>query len=163
MEIWKDIPGYEGIYQVSDRGRVRNRKGLLLALQPHQAGYRVAHLCRGGVRRIYTVHRLVARVFLGEPSGRLEVCHKNHDKSDNVVTNLVWGTHAENVGQTISAGRNYIPRKKVIGTAISDGKQVFFDSQSAAERFFTGRNTSAIHNVLVGKAQSAFGYTWERA
>lgn len=95
-ENWRDVPGYEGLYQVSDHGRVRNRKRLL---KPH-TGKRKADYPRIQLRsskgpRRFMVHRLVAAAFIGPALGR-EVNHKNGRKNDPSLPNLEYVTTSEN-------------------------------------------------------------------
>jgi hypothetical protein len=102
-EQWKPIPGYRGLYEVSDLGRVRNvRTGRLLKLTPNTAGYLVVDLCRNGVRRQYLVNVLVLLAFVGpRPAPRMMACHDDDVKSNNVLSNLAWKTHAQNVADRI--------------------------------------------------------------
>lgn len=114
-EIWKPIPGYEGRYEVSDLGRVKSvsflqryllRNGKeahrwtcerILATQPNNRGYLLVHLHLNNARRAYTVHTLVALVFLPErPTPAHEVNHKDGVKANCAASNLEWATRSEN-------------------------------------------------------------------
>ena len=89
-EIWKDIEGYEGLYQVSDLGRVRSLdredaqgrrwKGRMLSSKLRKNGYREVILCRDGKRKYMLVHRLVAEAFLPNQDNLPQVNHKDEDK-----------------------------------------------------------------------------------
>lgn len=94
-EIFKDIPGYEGIYQVSNMGRVRK----IRYLESHAAdGYHRVRLCRGAKdHKMKLVHRLVAEAFLENPDNLPEINHKDEDKSNNRVDNLEYCTHEYNI------------------------------------------------------------------
>lgn len=112
-EVWKPIPGYEGLYEVSDQGRVRSLdrvveqlgrwgiykrlfRGRVLATSPHPGGYRLVHLWRDGKRYATTVHVLVAAAFLGPcPCGQ-EVRHKDGVAGGHGLANLEYGTRKEN-------------------------------------------------------------------
>ena len=101
-EQWRDVVGYEGVYQVSDHGRVKRvlqskgtRPGLLKPSPSGQAGYPSVALWRNNKGKRVTVHRLVALAFLGDGVG-LEVCHRDDDNNNNHVSNLRWDTHSEN-------------------------------------------------------------------
>ena len=96
MEIWKDVVGYEGYYEVSNNGRVRNvRSGHILSPGVSQ-GYHYVVLCRHGERRNKQVNRLVAEAFIANPEKYPIVNHKNEIKIDNAVDNLEWCTYSYN-------------------------------------------------------------------
>lgn len=94
VDVYRDIPGYEGLYQVSDRGNVRSvRKNRLLRLQ-NLKGYRSVQLSAGDGYKQWLVHRLVLLAFEG-PSG-LCVNHKDGCRANNVLSNLEYVTYSEN-------------------------------------------------------------------
>lgn len=96
-EIWKDVPGYEGHYQVSNLGSVRSLwfgKERVLRLLLNRGGYYYVGLQKGGARKANKVHRLVMIAFVGESD--LDVNHKNGVKTDNRLENLEYCTRAEN-------------------------------------------------------------------
>lgn len=122
MEQWKDIPGYEGRYQVSDQGRVKSlpfmqryllRNGKesyrrtgerILAQQPNNRGYMLVHLYDDGERKGCTVHRLVAQAFVPGHVYGLDVNHKNGIKADCRAENLEWVTRSENHRHAFATG-----------------------------------------------------------
>ena len=118
--IWKDIPGYEGYYQVSNTGEVRsidrvvyksdgvfqNRYGRLLPCKENKDGYRIARLSKDGIRKQFNVHSLVARAFVPGYFAGAEVNHKDCDRTNNIPENLEWVTHFDNIQYTISKGRH---------------------------------------------------------
>lgn len=112
MELWKDIEGYKGHYQVSNHGQVRSVKGKVPYIlkgdyQPN--GYKRVYLWKDGEKENFLVHRLVALSFLPNPYGYSDVNHIDEDKSNNRITNLEWCTHLYNM--------NYGSVKKKISEA----------------------------------------------
>ena len=94
METWRDIPGFEGRYQVSDKGNVYSiRRQRCLKLGKCTNGYLSVQLGRGNPR---LAHRLVALAFVGGAADGLEVNHKNGIRSDNRAENLEWVTRGDN-------------------------------------------------------------------
>ncbi|HEY6950144.1 MAG TPA: NUMOD4 domain-containing protein [Nitrososphaeraceae archaeon] len=119
-EIWIDIPGYEGIYKVSDMGRVLSVKyygkcdySKILKFKFTQKGYLRVSLCKGGVITDRYIHRLVATSFIPNPNNLSEVNHINLDKSNNKVSNLEWSSRVSNMRHAVNAG--HITRNKLTG------------------------------------------------
>lgn len=115
-EIWKDIKGYEGLYQVSNLGRVRNIKHNRVkntTIRPN--GYEYVKLSKDNSTKNFTIHRLVAMTFIDNPNNLSDVNHKDEDKLNNSVTNLEWVSHQDNLNygtRNIRAGkRNRISLK----------------------------------------------------
>ena len=93
MEEWKNVIGYEGLYEVSNKGNVRNvRRNTLLRLTKTNYGYIQVSLYKNGIRTGLKVHRLVAEVFIPNPDNLPQINHKDEDKTNNNVTNLEWCT-----------------------------------------------------------------------
>ena len=113
MEIWKPINGYEGIYEVSNTGRIKSlereysnsgsysgkikRKESIIKQNINRLGYHVVTLSKNGVRKFHIVHRLVAFAFLENPNSFKEVNHKDLNKSNNNVDNLEWCDRTYNI------------------------------------------------------------------
>lgn len=114
VEVWKDIKDFEGLYQVSNLGRVRsldrtvyqinprsgnyftfNYKGKILK-QMNMSGYLVVSLSKDNIKNKYKIHRLVALSFLSNPENKREVNHIDGDKFNNNLSNLEWATSREN-------------------------------------------------------------------
>lgn len=115
MEEWKNVIGYEGLYEVSDKGNVRNvRRNTLLKLLKNKYGYIQVYLYKNGIRTVFTVHRLVAQAFLLNTDNLPEVNHKDEDKTNNRVDNLEFCDHKYNV--------NYGHRtENIVSTRVKNG------------------------------------------
>lgn len=131
-EEWRDIAGYEGLYQVSSLGRVKSlereyhcgwfnkqkRKQLevILVMYPNRDGYLRCRLCLNGSSKEVYVHRLVAKAFVKNKFNKKEVNHIDGVKSNNSVENLEWATRSENIKHAFSTGlkKNSSAMKSVI-------------------------------------------------
>ena len=153
-EIWKEIDGLEGLYEVSSHGRVRNiRTGRILGGGYNQYGYRFVKL-KG---KTYYVHRLTALVFIPNPDNLPEVDHFDENKRNNDISNLRWVTASEN--QRHSAHQKSCKIKQLT----KDGEFVKeWNSIIQIERE-TGYNKSAITRTCKGKLPYAYGFQWRYA
>ena len=115
MEEWRAVPGYEGLYEVSNIGNVRNvRRNTLLRLQKTNKGYIRVSLCKNGIQTGFQVHRLVAQAFIPNPNNLPQVNHRDENPSNNNVDNLEWCTAKYNI--------NYgTARIRSINTKIKNG------------------------------------------
>lgn len=121
-EIWKAVFGYEGLYEVSNYGRVRSLdriveqinngtackrlyKGKILKLKKENNGYLRAHLSKDGVAKSVAVHRIVAMAFCPNPDNKPAVNHLDCNPVNNSATNLEWVTYKENMQWASSLGR----------------------------------------------------------
>ena len=98
-EIWRDIDGYEGIYMVSNMGRVKSFYGIgemLLTPSANRGGYMYVVLTKDKVRKSRKVHTLVGRAFLPNPENKPLVHHRDTNRGNNLLSNLKWATHQEN-------------------------------------------------------------------
>lgn len=115
MEEWRAVPGYEGLYEVSNMGNVRNvRRNTLLRLSKTNYGYIRVGLCKNGISTGFQVHRLVAQAFIPNPDNLPQINHLDEDKTNNNVDNLEWCTAKYNI--------NYgTARIRSINTKIKNG------------------------------------------
>lgn len=103
--VWKDIPGYEGLYRVSNKGDIFGvKRGRVKDLSLNGGGYRYTSLSKKGVVSTYSVHTLVALAFIGERPEGLEVRHLNCVRGDNRANNLAYGTSFLNRMDSVRAG-----------------------------------------------------------
>lgn len=106
-ENWKQIKGYEGLYEVSDTGKVR-RDGRLIKGYPNNRGrgYWCIDLCKEGKRKRFTAHKLVAQAFLPKVPGKNQVNHIDGNPKNNHINNLEWVTNQENTIHAYNKGLN---------------------------------------------------------
>ncbi len=170
-EIWKDIEGFEGLYQVSNMGRVRSLdredmrghhvKGKALSERPNK-GYLGVALYRDGNAKGYPVHRLIAKAFLDNPSNLPEVNHKDEDKTNNATSNLEWCTRRYNCNYGTRNDRVGKASGKSIYVVMNSGHCYFFRSATKAAELL-GLNTQAICNCLHGRCKHHRGFSFEWA
>ena len=169
METWKAIAGYEGLYEVSDMGRVKSLKfGKERILKPEKnnCGYLQVVLYKDGQKKIPSVHRLVAKAFIPNPNNLETVNHKDEDKTNNEISNLEWmsikdnnnyGTRSKRASETQINDKN---KSKVVQMFDRQGNLLkTFPSTNEAERV-TGIYKSCISECCNGKKKSAGGYIW---
>lgn len=149
MEIWKDCKGYEGLYQVSNLGRIWSikRQKYLKGCGDKDGYLRVSLTAKNGKVKTEKIHRLVAIAFISNPLGLPVVNHKDENKQNNTVDNLEW----------CSVGYNtiYSRGKPVLCVELN---KVFDCSQSAMREL--GICGSAIRGCCKGKGKTAGGYHW---
>lgn len=107
-EEWRPVVGYEGLYEVSNLGRVRSlprwrshQQKLVLRCSSNNSGYQQVHLSTHNKQKSMTVHRLVAQAFIPNPENKPEINHIDGDKTNNKIDNLEWVNRKENVHHAI--------------------------------------------------------------
>ena len=179
-EIWRPIRDWEGIYEVSDLGRVRSldrwieyiskygkpykvwTKGRILALKISK-GYCLAHLSYQGKAIHKTVHRLVAEAFIPNPDNLPEINHKDENTTNNAASNLEWCEQLYNIHYGTGIERRASKKRKVIAKYTKDGTYICtYDSViAAANSVGKGRSgTGLISSCANHKTPSAYGYIW---
>lgn len=120
-EIWKDIQGYEGLYQVSNFGRIKSlsrlifrkngnnysTKEIIMTLVFTKNKYLTIKLRKGDSSIRFFIHRLVAKAFIPNPEMKKQINHLDGNKTNNLVSNLVWSTQSENIRHAFENGLNY--------------------------------------------------------
>ena len=173
-EIWKDIDGYDGFYQVSNLGNVRSFKyGKPRVLKPHhdkKFGYARLILRRDGKSFPHTVHRLVAEAFIENPLELPVINHKDENPRNNHVSNLEWCTYQYNntygtMRERVESNTDYkaIGDKNSIRVLQLDlYGQPIKEWKSATEcKRMLGYDNSSIAKCCRGVMDSAYGYKWQ--
>ena len=169
-EIWKDIPKYEGLYEVSNLGRVKNNKGLVRKPRLYKDGYFDIKLSKNGKNKTKRINRLVALAFISNPNNYPVVNHKDENKLNNRVDNLEWcttkynnnyGTHNKRMAETLSKVMKGKYNKPIIMCDPKGNKLKEFKSLLDASNYLNKPNSSTISNCLNGRCKTAYGYVWK--
>jgi len=174
-EIYKDIKGYEGIYQISNLGSVKrleykryNKKAkafviykehLLKPIINNAKGYKVVSLCKDGIIKIKTIHRLVAETFIPNSSNYKCVNHLDGNKMNNDISNLEWCTYSENIQHAYRIGLN--KKNKEVNQYNLNGEYLSTYKSTYKASYETGINQSNIYMCCVGKRKRAGKYIWK--
>lgn len=185
-EIWKDVVGFEGYYQVSNFGSVRGvdrytrnrrcekylRKGRDIVAYPNKMGYMVFTSSMNHTQKMLSVHRLVATAFIPNPENKPCVNHINGIKSDNRVVNLEWCTYTENALHAYETGLRHSSMTGKSGSKSAVSKQIVQLTQAdefvsvywgrfEAERM-TGIKEANIKYAISSNAHATGGFKWMR-
>lgn len=143
-EIWRDIEGYEGLYQVSNFGRVRNGKKEILKNSLKNGGYNYVSLRKNKISKQQYVHRIVAKAFIlnVKPKHFIVVNHIDCNKSNNSVENLEWCTQKHNIAESI---KNNL-QKRHLNTIVKDTEtnNIFKFRSMREASFFIGKKYNFI-------------------
>lgn len=176
-EEWRDVVGYEGLYAVSNVGRivllerkVKNGNGIktikprILELKHVKNGYLYVDLWANNKRRHSYVHRIIAQAWIDNPNGYTQIDHIDGDRLNNSITNLRWCTYATNNNNPISKARRIISRRpsklendKI--ACVKDGaliKTYFYAVATAKDGF----NPDCVRSCLRGETKTHKGYCW---
>lgn len=176
FEIWKDINGFEGIYQISDKGNIRSLDRKIICsngsirfqrgsgIKPYinKQGYRTAVLHNNGKHKMCRICRLVSEAFIPNPNNLPQVNHKDENKGNDEKENLEWCTCLYNLTyNNLHHRRNNKNNKKSKPVAqIKNGKIIkVFPSVREVERVLGFQNGN-ISQCCNGKTKTSYGYEW---
>ena len=187
-EIWKEIPGFDGAYQVSSLGNVRScdriiyyrngnprgsckhEKGRIISQHISNSGYYNVPLRKNKIRKFYFVHRLVAQTFLDNPENKPQVNHIDGNRLNNQVSNLEWATRSENVNHALRTGLlhglrgDLSPHKVAVLQYEKDGTFVReWSCMADAARFLNGTKAGIYSACRQKNCKTYKGYIWKYA
>ena len=161
VEEWRDIPGFDGDYQVSTTGIVksykRSARGKILKQYEDRYGYLKVVLYKNDKPHYFTVHRLVAMTFLPKMEGENSVDHIDFNRKNNNLENLRWCTEKENTKHSYDAGRLSSRKPMPIIGISPKGNKMHFRSIRDAERI-TGVGYTIIRKRLMGETTAFVGW-----
>lgn len=182
-EIWKDIKGYEGLYQISNWGRVKSLeridksnhllKETIKKQQTNEKGYLKVDFYKDKKKKSYKVHRLVAMAFLPNPNNLPEVNHKDENKQNNFVyinedgtvdlekSNIEWCDHKYNINYGTARERMVEKCSKTVIQIDKNTNEIIreFPSTKEVQRQF-GYDNGHISACCRGKYKTAYNYIW---
>lgn len=174
-EIWRDIPGWEGFYQVSNKGNVvslnYNRTGQRRLRIPRigKGGYLYVVLHKNGVSKTMKIHRLVAITFIPNPNNLPQINHKDENKLNNNVENLEWCDSSYN-NKYGSRPRKVLDAHKRNGSSKSERPVVKIDrSGTIVDEFISisdaarrsGVRRESLRDCVLGRQHTCVGYFWK--
>lgn len=171
QEIWKDIPGCEGLYQVSSLGRIKsfNKSTKFHGAEFHylkpcisNRGYaQVTFYDKDKNRHKSTIHRLVATLFIDNPNNYPCINHKDENKQNNRVDNLEWCTYKHNNNYGTARMRTKITKSRPVSQYTLDGFWIATYMSAKIASDLLGCSYTIIRDCCNGKLNTAHGYLWE--
>ena len=159
-EIWKDIEGYEGLYQISNMGRVKALKKGIIRKPRLGRGYLYLNLCKNGMKKTFKIHRLVAKAFIPNPQNLKCVNHKDENKLNNVVYNLEWCTFKYNTNYGTSLKRRAETQTRNIYQYDFNGKLIkIWHGLNEVKK--SGMSPSAISSCCNKIYKTSYGFIWK--
>lgn len=162
IEIWKDIENYEGLYKISNTGKIKStRNNIELKQRINNKGRYYINLSKNGKYKSFAVHRLVAKAFINNPNNFPDINHKDENPLNNNVTNLEWCTKKYNNNYGTRIERIVAKQNKPIIQYDLNGNFIKkWNSIKEAQLFY---NTNVISQCCKHKKhyQSAKGFIWE--
>lgn len=165
-EIWKEVYGYDHLYEISNKGRLRTKysgkRGYtkdykLITPLDNGHGYLKFNLRLNHKQKTVYVHQLVAEAFIENPNGYMEINHKDEDKKNNHVDNLEWCERKYNQNYGTLGIRLSVSHSRKI--RCKENGMIFDSITDAAKKMNTCK--TAISNNIHGRSKTSCGYTWE--
>lgn len=170
-EVWKDIKGYEGLYQASNLGRIKslnfNKTGKEKIMKPRTGNrYYMIALWKNGKRNDFLIHRIIAETFIKNIENKPFVNHKDENCFNNSIDNLMWCTHEENMNwgtRNERISNNSTKKRKINQYDLKDNYIKTWDSM---KQYFDANNMkykTGIIECCKGRHKTAYGYKWKYA
>ena len=164
-EIWNDVPGYEGLYEVSNYGKVRNIKTKrIMKCTKNPCGYSIIGLRKNNKQHFHVLARIVANVFIPNPENKTEVNHIDGNKNNNTVSKLEWVNRNENMKHALKTGLLRNASRKLplkIYQLDLEGNFIREWENSNELKEYLKKDISHIYACCRGSEQTAYGYKWK--
>lgn len=171
-EVWKDIKGYEELYQVSNLGRIKRKKHKrydrnqmmnekIIKPAINRFGYLRITLCKNSKHKCYSVHRLVIENFVGE--SELQVDHKDGNKLNNRLDNLEYVTSKENTNRAWKNGQSKPNNNRKVLQYDKNGNFIkeWSNISLILKKMNKSQSNGNINNCCSGRTKNAYGYIWK--
>lgn len=165
-EIWKPIKGYEGIYEISNLGRIKslkrnNNRCLIDKIMKQyigKQGYLQVRLCKNGKSKLHKVHILIANAFIDNPNNLPIINHIDGNKTNNTISNLEWCSYSHNIKHAYDIGLR--KKKPIIQKDLNNVTVKKWNCIAEASEK-TGILHSSIWKCCNKKNHTAGGYKWK--